>query len=168
MIKGRLGEFCEEIGQRQEHVTIVQRYPYLPQPFEIIQKLFGSVSGTLFDCLRAKPRRFVSIAHYPGVRGYRGKHAGFLQPIDPLRTFRCADILAPSIIWMRSKAVNSDNTGRVLVVFRRLPGCVILDVRVTWLVQNLDTSVVFSHSPNLITRVSIQALCRGHQKDSPF
>jgi hypothetical protein len=69
---------------------------------------------------------------------------------------------------MRSKAVNSDNTGQVLVVSRRLPGCVILDVRVTWLVQNLDTSVVFSYSPNLITRVSIQALCGGHQNDSPF
>jgi hypothetical protein len=138
-----------------------------PSP-QVNQEVFRDVGCTLLYGVLAKPLRHVAIAHYPGVRGYRGKHVGVLQPIDPLRTFRCADILAPSIIWMRSKAVNSDNTGRVLVVFRRLPGCVILDVRVTWLVQNLDTSVVFSHSPNLITRVSIQALCRDHQKDSPF
>jgi hypothetical protein len=43
------------------------------------------------------------------MRSYRWQHLCLVEPVDPPRVVRRADMLAPAVVWVRADAVNRDD-----------------------------------------------------------
>jgi hypothetical protein len=58
----------------------------------------------------------ISVPHDAGMWGYGRQHVFLVEPVHPPRVFRRADILAPTVVRVRTDAMDrNDATGKVSV-----------------------------------------------------
>jgi hypothetical protein len=43
------------------------------------------------------------------MRDYCWKHTVFHKPVEPLWLFHCADVFAPTVIWVGTEAMDCDD-----------------------------------------------------------